>query len=99
MNGTQAEIRNQSTNELPLTRPTIPPARPKNNRTTTRPMSLGLASPNQRFDCPEDRGDDRNDQDRPEQPGNEADDELESQHHSDDQDESGDSFAHDGRGT
>src|ERR1700759_539948 len=99
MNGMHAEIRNHRTNELPLTRPTTPPARPKKNRTTTRPMSPGLASPNERLDCPEDRADDCNDHDGPEQPGHEADDELEGQHHGDDQDDRGDSFAHDGRGT
>jgi len=52
-------------------------------------VTTGLALPNQRFDCPEDRRDNRDDHDRPEKPGDEADDELDRQHCSDDQDETG----------
>ena len=44
MNGTQNETRNHMKNELPFIRPTMPPARPKKNRMTIRPMPAISAS-------------------------------------------------------
>ena len=77
MNGTQNETRNHIQNELPLARPTYPPARPKKNRITSNPSpesDIGALPLEERFDSPEgcgyhrdyggdykDRGDDADD--------------------------------------
>ena len=44
MNGDDAEIRNQRKNELPLIRPTMPPARPKKKRDDEVGHGAGVAA-------------------------------------------------------
>src|SRR5438270_13054587 len=66
MNGTRPEIRNQTKNELPLIRPMVPPARPKKNMITIRPMdSMGLDLPEDSLQRPENRDHDHDHQGGP----------------------------------
>src|SRR3954449_11896068 len=86
MKGGIAEMRNQSTNELPFSRPTIPPARPKQTAMTTKaPPAIS----GQGAHGPED-ADDRNDHgDDPGDAHDDADDDLQQEPGGDREDEDG----------
>src|SRR5690349_15745483 len=96
MNGGTAEMTNQSRNELPFTRPMIPPARPKKNAMMTKAMAARPGS-EQRANRP-DHGDDRHDDgDEPGDRHRDPDDHLEQEPRSEREDERRDD-THDERG-
>src|SRR5919199_4875213 len=100
MNGGTAEMRNQSRNELPLTRPMIPPASPKENAMITNAMAERRTRPpsEQRADRPDD-GDQRDhDGDEPGDAGDDPDHDLEQEPRGERQDERGDDPHHERRG-
>src|SRR5579884_3229318 len=93
-----AETRNHMKNELPFIRPTTPPARPKKNRITTKPMSTRCpGSPDERLDSPQHSQHYRDHDDRPEDRDHEPDHDLEDQRRGDDQHESRCGLPHDRR--
>src|ERR1700687_5149325 len=87
MNGINPETRNHTKNELPLIRPTMPPASPKKNMMTISPMPPIGASLQDRLQRPEDRDHDRHGDDRPEDRHHEPDQKLDRQRHGHDQDD------------
>src|SRR5437763_8248333 len=96
--GTSPEIKNQRKNELPLIRPTIPPANAKPRAIATYPMPcMGYASPEDGLERPEDGHHDRDDYDAPEHRCDDAGGELDRDHCPDHEDQSGNDLAHDGR--
>src|SRR5690242_423371 len=99
MKGGTTEMRNQSRNELPLTRPMIPPARPKEKAMITNAMAVGQrrARSEQRAHRPDD-GDERDHHgDEPGDAGDDPDHDLEQEPGGDGEDERRDD-AHDERG-
>src|SRR5580704_18118315 len=92
------EIRNHMKKELPLIRPKMPPARPKKNMMTSRPMpTLGLVLPDECLDCPEDRKHRRDHDHRPEDRDHEPDDDLQEQRSRSYQHDAGECLANDRR--
>src|SRR5687768_2323584 len=85
---------NHTRNELPLIRPTIPPASPEHRAMNTyAPPYVELMASEERVDGPQnaDDGDDRDDD--PGHGGDEADDDLQQQPRRDGQDDDGDRAA------
>src|SRR3954469_9332359 len=97
MNGGIAEIRNHSRNELPLIRPTMPPARPK-QKAMTRNAMPPRARLEQRARRPDDGDHGHDDRDEPRHACDYADDPLEQEPGGEREDERGDD-PHPERGT
>src|SRR4051794_10968806 len=96
--GTIAAIRNQRKNELPLMRPTMPPARPKHTAMMMNATGPAGSASEQRAGGPH-HGHDRHDHgDEPGDAGDDADDDLEQEPRGESEDERGED-AHPERGT
>src|ERR1700722_4148290 len=88
MNGTQNEIRNQTTNELPLTLPSTPPIKPKTPRMGSSSIPcIGL--PDDCLQRPEDTDDDRDTDEDPEDRLDHVDHEQDRERGSSDEDQPG----------
>src|SRR3954447_22326022 len=98
MNGGIAEIRNHSRNELPLIRPTMPPARPKQKAMTRNAIAAARSRLEQRARRPDDGDQGHADRDEPRHAGDDADDHLEQEPRGERQDERRDD-PHPERGT
>src|SRR3981081_8816 len=84
MNGRTPEIRNQRKNELPLSRPTMPPAKAKPRAMTT--YATARAASSERSDGPDDPDDREDHEDRDGERRDDADDELQQDVRGDDED-------------